>query len=304
MAAVRSRYKAAAALTINTHDGGCAQVAVGSVLGYRLLELSASWQPLPGALRQGTVTAIQNAGASTTDAGVATEDALLTLLEVAGDGGGGEPAEQAQRAWSDLVEPRLLQQAQTAGAQQTTAPAQGKRKRKGRGKPDEAVKLRAGTGHEEPSHHTVAAVKAAPPSSLSSPPASGTVLNSRTPTGSASAGAAARTGSSGRSPSASYRYDRITSISAQLEYYFSAKHLDQDEYLRGLLRSPSDDGVSFVTLETLSTYPKLNKMLQTGVLGNTPLDAMVETMAKAVEQSALLELSGDRQALRPTQPPW
>jgi hypothetical protein len=59
-----------------------------------------------------------------------------------------------------------------------------------------------------------------------------------------------------------------------------------------------------VTLETLSTYPKLNKMLQTGVLGNTPLDAMVETMAKAVEQSALLELSGDRQALRPTQPPW
>jgi hypothetical protein len=54
----------------------------------------------------------------------------------------------------------------------------------------------------------------------------------------------------------------------------------------------------------LSSYPKLNKMLQTGVLGNTPLDAMIGTMAKAVDQSELLELSGDKQALRPTQPPW
>lgn len=39
------------------------------------------------------------------------------------------------------------------------------------------------------------------------------------------------------------------------------------------------------------------------VLGNAPLEAMVRAMVEAVDYSELLELAGDRQALRSTKPP-
>jgi hypothetical protein len=274
------------------------------------------------------VIAVHNAGSgvATTDAGVTAEvqaETVLTLRELSGDGARGrEPAQQEQRAWSDLVEPRLLQQLYPAGVQdipqpgvQSAAAQTGKPKRKRKGKTLEAghdnglsdtqsqaeaakAWVRARQSETAATVSAMAPANAASPSiALSSASASGTTSNASTP----SNGSDRRQSSGG---SASYKYDRITSISAQLEYYFSAKHLEKDEYLRGLLSQTDGDTRAWVTLEALSTYPKLNKMLQTGVLGNTPLDAMVGTMAKAVDQSELLELSDDRQALRPTQPPW
>ena len=83
-------------------------------------------------------------------------DTVLTLREIQGNSGEpGDPETEEQRAWSDLVEPRLLQQTQPVRVQQgnqlgiqlSTAKTEGKHKRKSRDDADQERK--PAVGHDE-----------------------------------------------------------------------------------------------------------------------------------------------------------
>ena len=78
---------------------GVCLVAVGSVLGYRLLELSATWQPVPGAVRKGVVTAVSDQDLGLGPGSVLTlqeEEGAASVTEMQFDGG-----EQVSFQWKN-----------------------------------------------------------------------------------------------------------------------------------------------------------------------------------------------------------
>ena len=174
-------------------DTGACRVAVGSLLGYKLLELSASWQPVPGAARTGVVKRIEE-GESGLGPGT-----VLTLSEEGGE---------VERTWSDLVDPKLLSQSDEKG-EEAAGGQQGRKSRRGGAR--RSAKARAAAADQ-------------PSAPGSDPQPAGAAAASPAPAAAAPAASAPR-----------QSYDRVASVVAQLEYYFSEKNLARDEYLRGLL---------------------------------------------------------------------